>query len=247
MREDVHGRPAEKEPLRYRWLLFDADGTLFDYDLAERTALAQAFERIGTDFNPAHLQVYRRINHDLWQALERGELSGSALKVRRFELVLKELGIRSSAAEISEYYLECLGNRGELLPAALEVLRILKQQYAVAIVTNGLQKVQRARFMHSPLRPLVNHLIISEEIGAAKPAREFFDKTFSQLGNPACHQVLMVGDNWSSDIQGAAGYGIDTCWFNPKGLARPAVPPITREIRSLEELIPWLASPALNK
>jgi len=51
----------------------------------------------------------------------------------------------------------------------------------------------------------------------------------------------MIGDNWSSDIQGAADYELDTCWFNPKGMPRPVHPPITREIRSLEELIPWLA------
>jgi 2-haloacid dehalogenase len=245
MREAVPGRPAESKRFHYQWLLFDADGTLFDYDAAERKALTQVFDQIGADFKPAHLQVYRRINHDLWQALERGEVSGSVLKTRRFELVLQELEIRGSAAEISEYYLECLGNCGELLPGALEVVRRLREHYSVAIVTNGLQKVQRARFLHSPLRSLVDHLIISEEIGAAKPAREFFDKTFSLLGNPAHHQVLMVGDNWSSDIQGAAAYGIDTCWFNPKAGPRPVLPPITCEIRSLQELLPWLAKRAL--
>ena len=30
---------------RYKWLLFDADGTLFDYDRAERVALEQALTR----------------------------------------------------------------------------------------------------------------------------------------------------------------------------------------------------------
>jgi YjjG family noncanonical pyrimidine nucleotidase len=248
MREDVQARPADSAsrsanhaPLRYRWLLFDADGTLFDYDLAERNALERAMARIGADFKPVHLETYRRINHSLWQALERGEVQPGVLKVRRFELLLEELGISGSAGDISEHYLDCLGNCGELLPGALDVLRRLKQLYSVGIVTNGLQKVQRARFMHSPLQPLVDHLIISEEIAAAKPAREFFDKTFDRLGNPARHEVLMIGDNWSSDIQGAADYALDTCWFNPKGVSRPASPPITREIRSLNELIPWLA------
>jgi 2-haloacid dehalogenase len=252
MREDVATRSAEKtpvsnnrEPLRYRWLLFDADGTLFDYDLAERKALAQALKRMGVHFTAVYLETYRRINHNLWQALERGEVPASVLKVRRFELLLEELEIGGSAAEISEHYLECLGNCGELLPGALGVVRELKPLYSIAIVTNGLQRVQRARFTHSPLQPLVDRLIISEEIAAAKPAREFFDKTFALLGNPEPQQVLMIGDNWSSDIQGAAGYGLDTCWFNPNGMPCPALPPITHEIRSLEELTTWLAEQPL--
>jgi FMN phosphatase YigB (HAD superfamily) len=27
-------------------------------------------------------------------------------------------------------------------------------------------------------------------------------------------QVLMVGDNYRCDIQGAADFGMQTCWFN---------------------------------
>jgi FMN phosphatase YigB (HAD superfamily) len=37
---------------RYQWLLFDADGTLFDSDRAEVTALEQAFGLIGVAFDP---------------------------------------------------------------------------------------------------------------------------------------------------------------------------------------------------
>jgi 2-haloacid dehalogenase len=50
----------------YRWLLFDADGTLFDYDRAERAALEQALGQIGVSSDPGHLTAYRRINQALW-------------------------------------------------------------------------------------------------------------------------------------------------------------------------------------
>lgn len=36
---------------RYQWLLFDADGTLFDYDRAERLALAGGLQQIGVAFS----------------------------------------------------------------------------------------------------------------------------------------------------------------------------------------------------
>ena len=57
---------------QYQWLLFDADGTLFDYDRAESTALNQAFRLIGVTFDPSYLAAYRHINHALWQAVEKG-------------------------------------------------------------------------------------------------------------------------------------------------------------------------------
>jgi 2-haloacid dehalogenase len=225
----------------YQWLLFDADGTLFDYERAETVALSQAFERIGAAFEPGYLATYRRINQALWQALERGEITPGALKVRRFELLLAAVGIAHPPADFSAIYLQCLAACSELLDGADEVLQALRGKCQVAILTNGLQAVQRSRLARSAIRDCVAQLIISEEVGYAKPAREFFDAAFARLGNPSRRQVLMIGDNWSSDIQGAAQYGIDSCWYNPGRQPRPGSPAITHEIASLRELLPLLA------
>ncbi|HWI58819.1 MAG TPA: HAD-IA family hydrolase, partial [Bacillota bacterium] len=82
--------------------------------------------------------------------------------------------------------------------------------------------------------------IISEEIGAAKPAQTFFDAAFARLNHPPKGATLMIGDNWTSDIQGAAAYGIDTCWYNPARQPRPPAPAITHEITSLHDLLALL-------
>ena len=70
----------------YPWLLFDADGTLFDYNRAEVTALRKTFEAFSLPFDDEYLDVYQRINHGLWQALEKQEIKQDVLRVRRFEL-----------------------------------------------------------------------------------------------------------------------------------------------------------------
>ncbi|MEI8039829.1 MAG: hypothetical protein WCL11_00385, partial [Verrucomicrobiota bacterium] len=57
---------------RYRWLLFDADGTLFDYERAEIVALEQALTQTGVPLAPGYLATYQRINKALWQGVERG-------------------------------------------------------------------------------------------------------------------------------------------------------------------------------
>ena len=107
-------------------------------------------------------------------------------------------------------------------------------------MTNGLTVVQRGRLARSVIRHHVSDIIISEEIGAAKPAKEFFDTAFARLGQPSKREVLMIGDGWASDIQGAIQYGIDACWFNPGRKPRPTSYEITREITSLRELSDWL-------
>ena len=224
----------------YRWLLFDADGTLFDYDRAERAALEQALGQIGVSFDPAHLAAYRQINQGLWQAVERGEITPGMVKVRRFDLLLGAIQVTYSPSALSAAYLECLANCSELLEDARAVVEALHGKYRLAILTNGLKEVQRGRLSRSAIRPHISHIIISEEVGAAKPAKEFFDKAFARLGHPSKREVLMIGDGWASDVQGAVQYGIDACWYNPGRKSRPAVCEITREIAALRELNDWL-------
>jgi len=226
---------------RYRWLLFDADGTLFDYDRAERVALEQALTQIGVVFNPGHLAAYRQINQALWQRVESGEITPGEVKVRRFEQLLGTIGKAHSAAALSARYLECLANCSELVPDAARVLEALHREFRIAILTNGLTVVQRGRLARSAIRHYISHLIISEEIGAAKPAKEFFDSAFVRLGQPSKREVLMIGDGWASDITGAVQYGIDACWYNPARKPRPANVAITHEVASLSELTDWLS------
>jgi len=233
--------PAEVRARRYQWLLFDADGTLFDFEHAELAALEQAFRQFGAPFQAAYLEVYREINRALWLELERGLIAPGRLKVRRFERLLAALGLAWSPAAFSDAYLQFLGAGTQLIEGAQELVQACHAAHHLAIVTNGLQAVQRSRLARSSIGPLFRHVIISEEIGVAKPDARFFDAAFALIGQPSRDQVLMIGDNWSSDIAGAAAYGLDTCWFNPRGEARPAAPQITKEIRALPELAAWLA------
>jgi YjjG family noncanonical pyrimidine nucleotidase len=226
---------------RYSWLLFDADGTLFDYEQAERAALEQALVGIGLSYDAAyHLPAYQEINSALWKGVEKGEIAPAVVKVRRFELLLEAIQVAHSASALSASYVECLANCSELLEGAEAVLGALHQKYKIAILTNGLQVVQRGRLARSAIRHHISDIIISEEIGAAKPAPEYFDKAFARLGNPSKREVLMIGDGWASDIVGAVRYGIDAVWYNPGRQPRPSDLDITGEIAALRELPSFL-------
>jgi YjjG family noncanonical pyrimidine nucleotidase len=221
----------------YPWLWFDADGTLFDYNRAEATAFRKAFELLRLAFVDSYLDVYQKINRDLWGAVERHEITPGVLRVRRFELLLEALQLNGSADNLNVAYVEQLGQCTDLMEGAYEVLQTLHRRSRIAIVTNGLEAVQRSRLRRSTIYPFVTELIISEEVGAAKPHRAYFDAALARTGHPPPSDVLIVGDSLSSDIQGGADYGIDTCWYNPTGLTAPEGLPITYEIGHLRELL----------
>jgi 2-haloacid dehalogenase len=224
----------------YPWLWFDADGTLFDYNRAEATALRKTFHALTLPFEDEYLGVYRNINSKLWRALEQQEITPAVLRFRRFELLLESLRLSSSPHQMSTAYIEQLAICSDLMDGAYEVLQTLHGRSQLAIVTNGLQAVQRSRLAHSRIRDFITELVISEEVGAAKPQPAFFDAAFARTGHPPKSDVLIIGDSLTSDIQGGVDYGLDTCWYNPTAEPRPDGVPITYEIRHLPDLLKLL-------
>jgi 2-haloacid dehalogenase len=232
--------------MKYTWLLFDADGTLFDYDAAESHALSMTFQAYSLPYTSGVLEMYRQINDLMWQAFENGEMTQENLKVDRFRRLLIALGTRKiSPQDFSHLYLQILGNCTFLIEDAETVLHTLSGQVHLALITNGLQAVQRSRLAQSTIGHYFEAVLISEELGIAKPDPGIFDAAFSAMGNPEKDQVLIIGDSLSSDIKGGRDYGIDTCWFNPHGKSRSTAGFIDYEIQNLMQILEIVQNPLL--
>ena len=221
---------------RYRWLIFDADGTLFDFNLGETTALQLTTGKFGIEYSSHLHTVYNAISADLWRQFELGEISLLHLRVVRFERLFAELGIALEAESFNLDFMEALGEQRQLLPGAEDVVRDLSSRFRLLLATNGIAVVQRPRFGHSSIRKYFEDVVISDEIGVAKPQTEYMEEVFSRMGHPLKSEVLMIGDSLSSDISAGAGFGIDTCWFNPNGIALDGGPQPTFTIADLSEI-----------
>ncbi len=223
--------------MKYKWLLFDADGTLFDYDRAEGAALQDTFQSLGLSYDERYARVYRQINSDIWLDFEEGRISQRRLRTKRFELLFDAFQIDCDAAVFSPRYLESLASYADLVDGAGDVVRELHGQARLLLITNGLSDVQRSRFARSTVMQYFADVVISEEVGAAKPDPEIFDVAFAKMGHPEKGDVLIVGDSLTSDIKGGNLYGIDTCWFNPGRRPRDPNVRIRYEIGELKELL----------
>lgn len=225
--------------MKYTWLLFDADDTLFDFPRAEANALKWTLEQAGLPFETPYFEIYSRHNLAVWKEFERGEVTSAELRTRRFRLFFDEVGFAADPEAVSPLYLRNLARGADLLPGAEEVIRFLKPRFRLALVTNGLADVQNPRLARSALADCFEKVFISEEVGAAKPSRDYFDAVFGIIGNPPKNEVLIIGDSLTSDMQGGINYGIDTCWYNPNGKITDL--PVTYQIKTLTELPALLA------
>lgn len=229
--------------MKYTWILFDADGTLFDYDKGEHDALSGTFAQFGLAFDPLYLGLYHAINDLVWRDFERGLTTQERLKTERFARLFAALGLKDApdAGAFSVAYLDNLGDCADLLPGAETVVNALRGHARLGLITNGLHAVQRPRLRKSPIGDAFEVVVVSEEVGASKPGAAIFDAAFALMGQPRKEEVLIVGDSLTSDIRGGSDYGIDTCWLNPTGRPRPADLNIRYEIHALEDLLPLIA------
>ena len=223
--------------MRYQWIIFDVDGTLFDYDLAENSALQQTFEHFGFEYKPEYLASYRKCNKQLWDAFELGNVTIKRLKVKRFELLLNEIGIPVDAYKFGRQYLKQLSLGTQLIKGAEKILESLSGKVGLILMTNGIKEVQRSRLDLSTIKPYFSDIIISDEVGVAKPDRKIFEIALENMSISDKSTILMVGDNLSSDIKGGIDFGIDTCWYNPKQKEVDPGIRATYEINDLADLL----------
>jgi 2-haloacid dehalogenase len=219
-------------------LLFDADNTLFDYERAEAEALKEAFAAFGYPFEGEILQIYKDINDPLWKRFERGEIKADYIRDRRFALLLARLGLEGDPAALNEAYLGALGSQTWETEGARKTLEALEGRFKMALVTNGLSKVQRKRLSLSPLARFFPVVAISEEVGSAKPEPRIFSWALDRLGARGGERTLVIGDSLSADIAGAIAAGLASCWYDRARRPEAPVPKPDFRIAALEELLP---------
>jgi putative hydrolase of the HAD superfamily len=105
----------------------------------------------------------------------------------------------------------------------------------MALVTNGAACLQREKLSASGLSERFEVVVVSADLGVAKPDSAVFEHALSGLGAERDHAV-MVGDSIAKDVDGALGAGLDAVWVNRNGRSAPPDRPDLVEISTLGDL-----------
>lgn len=227
-----------------RAVCFDLDDTLRDASGAH-TALLRTCEQVGaiTGIDPAALLAS---NTAAWPQLWRevgepwtlGGTSGQIVTTEAWRRTLEACGHDEtrSAAQAADIHLEEIARSQLLFDDARLLLDAIDPDIRLAVITNGASDTQRAVLRALGLEDRFHAVIVSGEVGVAKPDRAIFEAALDAIGARP-DQAWHVGDNPIVDVAGARAAGLTAVWLNrgyqssADGLAEPHL-----EVHSLLEL-----------
>ena len=230
--------------MKYTDLFIDFDDTLYDTHGNAVIALGELFEalQLGTFFPDPDLfyDEYWKTNIDLWTRYSKGEITRDYLIVERFRRPLSfGKGLEPTeeyCLKASDLFLDFCSNKPGLVEGARELVDYLKTKgYRMHICSNGFHEVQYKKLRACGLHDSFDTIILSEDAGANKPSKQYFDYAL-QISGASKEQTLMIGDNFNTDILGAKQAGLDTAYFN-RFPDYPAPEPVTFEVTALRELM----------
>ena len=227
--------------LYYKFLLFDLDHTLLDFDAGEDIALTQLLEEEGVEDIQAYKDYYVPMNKLLWKDLELKKITKKELVNTRFAKLFAHFGIEKDGAYLAGRYQFFLSKQGQTFPGVEDLLKkLIRKGYELYGATNGITFIQTGRLKQSGISPYFKEIFISEQLHTQKPDAEFYEKIGARIPNFNKNHALMIGDSLSADIQGGNNAGIDTIWYNPHHLKNKSLAQPTYEIDSYQALLELL-------
>ncbi len=230
--------------MAYKGILLDLDNTLYDYDRAHTFAfnqtLAHASAQLGLDPEFLH-QTYLQARHEIH--LELAETAASHNRLLYFQRTLERIDHHAVTAALSldQYYWNHFLEQMVPYDHVYDFLHNVQEQ-KICIVTDLTAHIQFRKIDKLGLTPYVDYIVTSEEAGKEKPHPYIFLLALRKLGLGP-ESVCMIGDNYAKDIVGADRLGMDSYWYNPKGIQEP-LPPRVTSFASYLSLMTVFANPS---
>lgn len=180
-----------------------------------------------------------------WQEAERlrSETHREVAAPERFGMLFSRLGLEPSMVPREVLQVLLVTHMQELSKAVVcpphhaAVLQRLRSRHRLAVVSNfDYAPTCRAVLEREGLAPLLDTVVVSDEVGWRKPAPVIFETALRRIGvNPG--EALFVGDRADVDVAGAQAAGMRAAWLNREAAELPPdLQPPEFEIRDLGEL-----------
>jgi len=207
-----------KKGNKYKAVLFDLDGTIFDNFGAMNKALKEFYDNTPEFAKMPYdrfAALYDNLMDKYFRLYQNGVSTWEGQRILRMKSLYSHFGCELNDDEAYDSFLEYLKlyeKHWRLLDNAYDLLKGLKDAgYKVGMVTNGEYNQQIRKLGSQNVLNFFDSVVASSEYEFYKPSKEIFDVALEEL-DISCDEALFVGDSMRSDICGASGAGMDTVY-----------------------------------
>ncbi|PHF56985.1 HAD family hydrolase [Bacillus toyonensis] len=205
-------------------IFFDIDGTLLDYEAAERNGIIDFFQVYSTIFSGNGLEatkVWHELSEEYFNKFLSKELSFQEQQRMRMYHLFKTYGLNLSPEESQHrfnQYIELYKNNWAAFEDVHYTLQILKQEgHLLGIISNGDYEQQVEKLTALNILQYFKYIFTSSEIGISKPDPEIFQRTVLQ-SNLEMKDCYYIGDRLETDAISSTAAGMQGIWLNRDNL-----------------------------
>jgi len=206
-------------------ILFDFGGTLYDYYPSNSVIWSRIAKRLGVDISPNDPCILKGIRR---QSIEASRRAKPFSRLSREEIhtlnlhMLAAMGIDGEGTmEIISEEFDKRGHGYRINPESKETLeRIYSMGIKIGLVSNcpsEFGEPRRLTMRENGILHYFSAIILSGEVGHAKPEKEIFEIALNSLGLRDASKVMHVGDFLGADVIGAQNAGLIPVLYDPLG------------------------------
>jgi putative hydrolase of the HAD superfamily len=200
-------------------IFFDIDETLIDQRRAEAAAAHELLAEYGSLLDRPYsveqfCRVWRAHREKHAPAFLTGLVSVHENRRRRIRETFQSSRRSPSDAEVDriiEFYEDHYRSHWTLFDDVLPSLEALDGERC-GVISNGSGEQQRLKLERTGIEGYFDVVIISENVGAAKPRRDIFDAACRAARLPA-HRCIHVGDRLDHDAIASRAAGMRSLWL----------------------------------
>ena len=229
-------------------VIFDVDGTLYDYNSCHEIGMKaleqycrRRFQTIPEEFRQIYGAAYRKEEEQIGS-----RTAAIHNRLIRFQLMLEDLQkpLFPHALQMYHAYWDAFLTGVVPYPYIRSWMQKLKESgVRIGIGTNMTAYIQYRKLERLGLSAYPDWIVTSEEAGAEKPDRRFFDLCIQKSGC-APEECLFVGDHPQGDAKGALTAGMHAVLYGARGSECPEAISVksyrtTLEAADLTEFVAW--------
>lgn len=193
-------------------VFFDINDTLTNHSRAQEVAIKKMAALLPEQDEAEFIKIWKEIAKRYWELFEKKKTSFDEQRLERVKSVWNHFKLKLTPQQISQYasyYVSYYEKALSVNPTLKVFLELLQANHIpVGIISNGYESIQRSRLKAVGIDSYFTDklILISEEIGIAKPDEKIFILAETTVGVPPS-DILFFGDDLKIDIEPAKKRG----------------------------------------